>query len=652
LEASADLAAYDETDEKTLRDLNNLRQIIKEGIEKANNILNEARNFESVQALLQELKDTRQYLGEAQEQLQQIWPQTNEALSQVTAAKLDIFKQVEESQRQIEQLSTCIDNSRQALAEITRQEGLNELRQELQNARNGLSVAQTQLQEVQRRSQEQVEVINQGVTRAEAVRLDTARLAQHNRLQVGKVQQLRGSINQRVTDLEQICNQVLSTVAAIGGQESMEALRHELQTISIRLTEAQAQLQEADERLRTSERELQERSVVLEGLASQVQSDTSTVSQLAQQVENGTTEVLRVQSALEQLRQNVVYTLQQTEQRIENQCNAFERQLQERSVTLEGFVYQIESDRTTVSELAQETQERTATILQVQSELEQLRQNTVLTLQQTQRQIENRCAYFNDYLQERAELLEEVASQVQADKASTSELAHKTEEETAKVIQVQSNLEELRQDILYNLQQVKEQIKEHSHTFDRQIQERTVALLGLASQVESHQAAVSQLAQETQQRSATILGVQSQLEHFRENLLFTLEQRESQIETQCSIFDRQIQERTVALLGLASQVEGAQTTVSQLAKDTEDRSATVLQAQSELEQLRQDVLSAVNQLGGKKGLENLLQQYQNIHNTLTEAQTSSHKLNTEANSRSQWLNLDRSNLLQALTRWG
>lgn len=107
--------------------------------------------------------------------------------------------------------------------------------------------------------------VQTGISRAEAVRLVIAELVQQSRLQVEQVQQLSATV-------EQLHNEVVSAREEIGGQETLEALKQELQDARTTLGKATTQLQETvnevggREGLESLRRELQEGREVLSQL--------------------------------------------------------------------------------------------------------------------------------------------------------------------------------------------------------------------------------------------------------------------------------------------------------------------------------------------------------------------------------------------------
>ncbi|GAC1457791.1 MAG: hypothetical protein NVS2B14_02580 [Chamaesiphon sp.] len=249
----------------------------------------------------------------------------------------------------------------------------------------------------------------------------------------------------------------------------MKELRQKLQDARNRISEAKKQIQQLEERVPTLKRQLQERSVAINTVSSEVTKATTIDAELAQQIESKTNQLLEVQSELEQLRQDVVSTLQETQRQIEEQYSSFETQLKEREVALERLASQVENDKTTVTQLSQETEARAGTVLHVQSELEELRTDIVSTLQQVEERIKEECRTFETQLQERSAALEELVSQSERDKAIGTQLVQETKGIDTTVREVQSELEQLRQDIVKTVNEIGG--KEGLETLRREFQE-------------------------------------------------------------------------------------------------------------------------------------------------------------------------------------
>lgn len=171
-------------------------------------------------------------------------------------------------------------------------------------------------------------------SQAQTTKLEISEIAHKVEQTQAAVRQLQVTVEEKVQTAKQLCNEVVSTVAQFGGQETLQALQQELQDARTRLSEATTRLQQAEERLHTFEAQLQERSVALGELASQVEKDKTTISQLVQQTEGRAKEVLQVKSEL-QFYDNVASTLRQIQGQVEEKCRAFEARLQAHSTAQE-----------------------------------------------------------------------------------------------------------------------------------------------------------------------------------------------------------------------------------------------------------------------------------------------------------------------------
>ena len=337
-------------------------------------------------------------------------------------------------------------------------------------------------------------------------------------------------------------------------------------------------------------------------------------------------------------------------QQLESRLPALKRQLQERAVAVNGLTEQVARETTAVAQLAQQTEGKANDVLRVQSELEQLRQEVVYNLQQTRQQIEERCSSFETELQEHSIAIAGAVERVESDKKTVSQISTETSARATTILQAQSELEKLRGDsvsALSTLQQIEERIQEQYRNFEKQLQSREMALQELASLVERDKATVSQALQQTENKTGTILQVRSELENLRGDMVSSLEEIQHLIEERCRVFETQLQSREVALEGLASLVEKDKTTVSQLVRETESITATGRQVQSELEQLRQDIVSVANELGGKEGLEAL--RNEQVQASLATQETASRveQMREEVSSLAQQVRADR----EAIQSW-
>lgn len=155
--------------------------------------------------------------------------------------------------------------------------------------------------------------VQTGISRAEAVRLVIADLVQQSRIQVEQIQQLSATV-------EQLHNEVVSARAEIGGQETLEALKQELQDARTKLGEATTQLQETvnevggREGLESLRRELQEGREVLSQIHSyeqQLQSRIGVASGTLQEIVQAYSATQETASRVEQKSSEVSNLAQQ-----------------------------------------------------------------------------------------------------------------------------------------------------------------------------------------------------------------------------------------------------------------------------------------------------------------------------------------------------
>lgn len=103
-----------------------------------------------------------------------------------------------------------------------------------------------------------------------------------------------------------------------------------------------------------------------------------------------------------------------------------------------------------------------------------------------------------------------------------------------------------------------------------------------------------------------------------------------QIDDSLPAFGQELQRRLARANELASQTANDRNTVSQLAQQTEDKANQILQVQSVIQQLHQELVSVVNEIGGTQSLEQLRQEYQAVRHTLSETLQANQQLRNEA----------------------
>lgn len=394
-----------------------------------------------------------------------------------------------------------------------------------------------------------------------------------------------------------------------------------------------------------SESQLRERLSNLEELMAQLGSDRSTVDQ---DIEAGRNITLQVQSKLEQLHHDTILKVQQVEGRIQEQYHLFENQWQKNAVTLEGIVAQVTLDKTNVSQLVQDTQERINSLLDVQSYLEQLRESTIVNLQETQREIEKRYQELETHIEERWEVLDQLNSQL-AENQTVPNWMQETEERTRLLLNLPSQLEELQQNIVFNLQEIEKRVQEQYRNFATQFQENSHTLAETAAQIASDKAAASQLLQITEERINQISQIPFQLDEIRQEIVSNRQNTEQQIEQLHQLFERQLEERWQKVEERVSQETSDSETVSQLTRQSQEITASIQQIQAELEELRQSVSSGIREEAEIEYLEQLRQDSQTIRTTLIEIQRSSEEFKQEAEQKLQALHQETTQAEDLLT---
>lgn len=217
-------------------------------------------------------------------------------------------------------------------------------------------------QEVLERSRQVKTEVSQHLTtvedrtsQAQTTKLEIAEIARKVEQAQEAVEQLQVMVAEKVQTAEQFCNDVISIVAEIGGQETLEALQQQFQDTRTRLSETTTRLQQVEERLHAFETQLQERSVALGELVSQVKKDKTAVSQLVQQFEGKAQDVLLMQSKLQD-HDNLVSTLQQIQGQIDAQSQAYSATQEQRSSEISNLAQQVRADREVIQSVRLEAE--------------------------------------------------------------------------------------------------------------------------------------------------------------------------------------------------------------------------------------------------------------------------------------------------------
>ncbi|MBD1922625.1 hypothetical protein H6F77_16305 [Microcoleus sp. FACHB-831] len=164
-------------------------------------------------------------------------------------------------------------------------------------------------------------IVENIVAGAETTKLEISEIAQQVEVSVETLWQLQVAVAEKVQTAEQFRNEIISSVAEIGGIEILSALKEEISSARTRLIEAKMQLEQAEELLQGLEMRSQE-------VATQIESNKNTVFQLAQKTADKANEVLQVRSDIVQLQEDIWSEVQQNEIRIEQRYSIFEVQLQ------------------------------------------------------------------------------------------------------------------------------------------------------------------------------------------------------------------------------------------------------------------------------------------------------------------------------------
>ncbi|MBW4649038.1 MAG: hypothetical protein KME06_10070 [Kastovskya adunca ATA6-11-RM4] len=211
-------------------------------------------------------------------------------------------------------------------------------------------------------------------------------------------------------------------------------------------------------------------------------------------------------------------------------------------------------------------------------------------------------------LQHRA-TIEKKSSQVTTDKTDVSQLVKQTQSEL-------QAFREFHDNVFSTLREIEKRVKEKYSVFEEQWEK---------------QKAASEVAEVIEENANSFRQqVQAELKQFQQNILPSLQQNQQQVEQQRREFEEQIQEQTVELKQLVSQVESEQRIVSQTKQQILVQTSEVLAVKLEVEKLHSAVLSAVQKLGGKEGLDSLRQEYQTLRNALSEAERGNQQLRIQA----------------------
>lgn len=174
-------------------------------------------------------------------------------------------------------------------------------------------------------------IVENIVAGAETTKLEISEIAQQVEVSVETLWQLQVAVAEKVQTAEQFRNEIISSVAEIGGIEILSALKEEITSARTRLIEAKMQLEQTQELLQGLEMRSQE-------VATQIESNKNTVFQLAQKTADKANEVLQVRSDIVQLQEDIWSEVQQNEIRIEQRYSIFEAQLQANLTAAEQII--------------------------------------------------------------------------------------------------------------------------------------------------------------------------------------------------------------------------------------------------------------------------------------------------------------------------
>lgn len=163
-------------------------------------------------------------------------------------------------------------------------------------------------------------IVENIVAGAETTKLEISEIAQKVEVSVETLWQLQVAVAEKVQTAEQFRNEIISSVAEIGGMEVLTALKEEITSVRTRLIEAKMQLEQAEELLQGLEMRSQE-------IATQIESNKTRIFQLVQQIADKANEVFQVRSDIAQLQEDIWSEVQQMEIRIEEKYSIFEAQL-------------------------------------------------------------------------------------------------------------------------------------------------------------------------------------------------------------------------------------------------------------------------------------------------------------------------------------
>lgn len=164
-------------------------------------------------------------------------------------------------------------------------------------------------------------IVENIVAGAETTKLEISEIAQKVEVSVETLWQLQIAVAEKVQTAEQFRNEIISSVAEIGGMEILSALKKEISSARTRLIEAKMQLEQTEELLQGLEMRSQE-------IATQIESNKTTFFQLAQQTADKANEVLQVRSDIAHLQEDIWAEVKQIEIRIEEMYSIVEAQLQ------------------------------------------------------------------------------------------------------------------------------------------------------------------------------------------------------------------------------------------------------------------------------------------------------------------------------------
>lgn len=304
-----------ETDIQTIEALEKLQQIIREGINRASNILEEAKKVEELKTLLAQHQVSCDALNTATVKLEETEQKIAEKRSQLEEYSASLTNLMQQVTRQRDELLNSIEESKQALVEITDRQGLKALKQELEKARNSLSAAQSQLQKSYSQNEAQITRVEQEFIRTDSLRLAINKLVEKNDSQIEQLTQLNGEIDSKVNTIQNLGDRVLSSIKEIGGKETLETLQKEQKNVLKALNQAQLTAKEVqiqvEQRCEKFENQLQYSAKELNQLAAQVENNKNQIFELFNQVEQRTNLILELPPALEQMRSEISDLTQQ-----------------------------------------------------------------------------------------------------------------------------------------------------------------------------------------------------------------------------------------------------------------------------------------------------------------------------------------------------